>query len=260
MRLFGTYFGSGRGIAARARSCARAGMRGLLPSMLLLILASLLLPAGAARASTAVSGTVIRNTATVSYSIPSSGVNITNFPSNEVDVTVAQVPAFTLSSSQTRTTAPNTQVIFNHTITNTGNGPDRFVLTVQNPAPGCGGACTYTFSSAAIAPDLAPQDGIPDSPPVATITTPVLAAGQSYTFVMAAQVPASATGGQSSQAQVSAAGDPATAAAGGYSAAATATNIDTANVSSGAVINASKAYSITSGPSPSTGNVTITIT
>lgn len=255
MWRFGSCTGTARGLAPRVRARARA----LAHACAALLALACLLLAGGAGAQTA-PGTQIRNTATVSYVVSTTGQTITNFPSNEVAVTVAQVSAFTLTSSQTRTGSTNSQVVFSHTLTNTGNGSDRFVLTVQNPAPGCGGACTFTFSSAQLAPDVAPQDGIADSTPQATITTPLLARGASYTFVLVVQVPAGTAGGLSSQAQVNAQGDAATATAGGYAAAAAQNNIDTVNVSQGAVVNLTKTLSSISGPSPSGGNITVTLT
>jgi uncharacterized repeat protein (TIGR01451 family) len=238
---------------ARARACAAARC------LALLLLLAALLPSGA-HAQAPAPGTVITNTATVSYVVSGTGQTITNFPSNDVSVLVAQISAFTLTNSQTRVTGPNSQVIFSHTITNTGNGSDRFSLTLQSPAPGCGATCTYTFSSVLLAPDVAPQDGTPDGVPQPTLTTPLLARGQAYTFVVVTQVPASATGGQVSQVQVNGQGDAATATAGGFAAAAAQNNVDQANVSVGAVVNIAKALSTVSGPSPGSGNITVTLT
>ena len=243
--------------ASPGRAARRAGGARLLAALLGLWM---LLLAGAVEAQVRAPGvgTIIRNTATVSYNGPAGA--ITSYPSNEVSAVVQQVAAFTLASSQTRATATNTQVVFSHTITNTGNGPDRFVLTATNPAPGCNACGGFNFSSALISPDVAPQDGQPDGPPAAGLTTPLLAQGQSYTFVLVAQVPSTATAGQFAQAQVGAQGDAATAAAGGFAAAGAQANTDQANVSAAGVITTSKTFSTVSGPSPGAGNVTVTIT
>ena len=224
---------------------------------LLLLLALMVFSPAARAAPTA--GTIISNTATVSYEIPGTGQVISNAPSNAVTAIVSQVSAFTLTSSQTRNVPSNAPVVYNHTVVNTGNGNDRFLLTVQNPAAGCAG-CGYTFSSAAVAPDTTPQDGVPDGPVAASLTTPILAPGQSYTFVLVAQVPASTSAGLFAQAQVSAVGDAATAAAGGYTAAALQVNTDQATVSANAVIATTKTFSVISGPSPGAANVLVTIT
>jgi uncharacterized repeat protein (TIGR01451 family) len=242
-------------VAGEAR--VRAAARRFLLSLWLLA-ALLAAQLGGAWAAP-IAGTVLSNTATVSYDIPSTGQTVSNAPSNTVTAVVAQVAAFTLTSSQTRTVPANTPVVFTHTLTNTGNGPDRFAISVQNPAPGCAG-CTYTFSSTLLAPDTSPQDGVPDSAGAATLTTPVLAAGQSYTFVLTAQVPNGLSGGQFAQAQVSAAGDAATAATGGYAAAGTQSNTDQATISAGALISTTKTFSVISGPSPGAANILVTIT
>jgi len=233
---------------------------GLALGALLGLLCLSMLLAGAARAATPPAGTIISSTATISYTL-STGQTVSNAPSNTVTAIVGQIAALNLTSSQTKLSATNTQLTYSHTVTNTGNGPDRFVLSVNNPDPGCAGlGCSFSFSSALLAADVTPQDGIADGPGATTLTTPLLAQGQSYTFVVSVQVPATVTPLQLAAVQISAVGDPATAAAGGFTAAAAQTNTDQAKIGSGAVVNTTKAFSVTNGSSPGSGNVTVTIT
>lgn len=92
--------------------------------------------------------------------------------SNQVTTTVQQVPAVDLTDPRTLLRNPGSPVYFPHTVQNTGNGPDRFNLTISTAANGniAGGAATVIY------PD-ANRDGVPDSS-TAVAQTPTLAPGE----------------------------------------------------------------------------------
>ena len=209
-------------------------------------------------------GTLISNIAYVSYNYPAIPANValgipgfpagtaTSQPSNRVDLTVAQVSAFTLTSSQSRFSAPNATVYFYHTLTNAGNGNDTFDLSCATCAP----------SVLAFYADMAPSDGVPDS--ITPITsTGSLAPGQSFNFVAVVLLPPTLTAGQTLAVDIQGRGNAGVAATGGYAPAVRLTNTDTVQVtdSNRAVLSpVSKKFSVSSGPSPSISQVTVTIT
>ena len=226
-----------------------------------LMLAAAALPSLAAP----VAGTVIRNTAYVSYTVPAVAAtpglgglptpasNVTNQPSNTVEAVITQVAAFTLTSSQSRFSPIGTTVYFFHTLTNTGNGPDSFDLsTVASASPWVAALALYR--------DTSPADGVPDST-VPVTSTGALAAGQSFTFVAAITIPPTAVAGQNSSFEVRAQGNAAAALAGGYTAATQLVNTDTVRLTASAVLApVGKSFSVTEGPSPSTASITVNVT
>ncbi len=197
-----------------------------------------------AAAQTPPAGTAVQNVAAASY------VNTAGLPetlnSNTVSFNVAQIASFTLAATQTRTAAPGTAVNFPHVLTNTGNGADSFTLTASNLAGG-----GFDFTSVQIFRDGG--GGLPTGAPIAT--TGALAAGGQFAFVVVAQVPVSATAGQSDQVRVDATSvfDPTRTTTGGSPP--IVPNVDTAQVTALAVVTVSKSLSIVSGPSPNAGIV-----
>lgn len=167
--------------------------------------------------------------------------------SNTVVTIVQQVASFTLTTDgQARPAAPGGQVVFPHTLTNTGNGSDSFTLSVAN-----NGGDNFDLSNLDLYADVN-GDGIPDnSTPI--ITTGPLAAGEIFNFVAAGIVPSSATALQTAAISVSAVG---TATA---TPAVLQTNIDTTTVTTDAVVNVTKAVSAASGAAGS-GPHTFTLT
>ncbi len=236
-------------------------LRQLAWTCMTLMLAAAALPSLAAPAA----GTVIRATAYVSYTVPAVAAtpglgglptpasNVTNQPSNTVEVVITQVAAFTLTSSQSRFSPVGTTVYFFHTLTNTGNGPDTFDLgTAASASPWVAALALYR--------DTSPADGVPDSS-VPITSTGTLAAGESFTFVAATSIPPTAAAGQNSSFEVRAAGNAAAATAGGYTAAAQQLNTDTVRLTASAVLApVGKMFSVNDGPSPSTAPVTVTVT
>src|SRR6266568_7733756 len=68
-------------------------------------------------------GSHIRNWATLAYTSSGFGYVI---PSDTVDLVVAQVAAVGLQAPQSSGGSPGAAVVFAHTLTNLGNGPDSF--------------------------------------------------------------------------------------------------------------------------------------
>jgi uncharacterized repeat protein (TIGR01451 family) len=208
------------------------------------------LGSGAAHAVAPAAGSVIGNQATATYT-DSSGVSRTA-TSNLVQTTVAQVYSHTLTASQSRTVAPGGTVYFPHTLTNTGNGPDTYALGAVDG--GTNGAVTFTLGTNAFIYADANGDGVPDNATPITSSGAVIAGG-TFRFVVAAQWPGAVTSG-SETVTVNTTGNAADAS---NSPAAAGTNTDTATVTGNAVISVVKSLSVASGPSPSTGNITVTL-
>src|SRR3989442_15193156 len=79
--------------------------------------------------------TQIGNQATATYTDASNTQRTAT--SNLVVTIVQQVASFTITTDgQSKFAAPGGQVVFPHTITNTGNGADTFTLSVSNNAGG----------------------------------------------------------------------------------------------------------------------------
>jgi trimeric autotransporter adhesin len=197
---------------------------------------------GAAFAATPLAGTVIGNQASATYT-DASAVSRTA-TSNTVQTIVQQVAAMTLTANGSKTAAPGTQVVFPHTLTNTGNGSDTFSLTSANL-----GGDSFDFASISFYAD-ADGNGVADNTTPVT-STGLLAAGGVFRMVAVATAPAGATAGQTGLISVSGTSV--------FSGAVTASNIDTTTVSTNAVINVTKAISVGSGASPS-GPYTYTLT
>jgi trimeric autotransporter adhesin len=186
-------------------------------------------------------GSVIGNQATASF-VDGTGVTRTT-TSNLVETLVAQVAGVDIEANQTKTSAPGATAYFPHTITNTGNGDDRYNLSTTNNAG------SFDFSTILIYAD-ANADGIPDNFTPVTVT-PNLAPGQTYNIVVAVVVPGTATAGQSDNFTITSTSQ--------FTGTVTDANTDIVNITNNAVIAITKAEDLTSGP-PGTTPVTITLT
>jgi trimeric autotransporter adhesin len=187
-------------------------------------------------------GTNIGNQAAATYT-DASAISRTA-TSNTVNTIVQQVAAFTLTSPQTKPSAPGQPITFAHTINNTGNGTDTFNLTVANNT-----GDNFDLSTVQIFAD-SNCDGIADNATPITSVGP-LAAGASSCVVIQGVVPGTATAAQSASLTLSGAST--------FTPAVTQTNVDTVNVSGNAVVNITKAVSSPSGNAGS-GPFTYTIT
>ena len=187
-------------------------------------------------------GSTIGNQATATYLDASSTSRTVT--SNLVTTVVQQVASFTLTADGNVTAAPGGQVVFPHTLTNTGNGTDAFPLTLVNLA-----GDDFDLTGIAAYAD-ANGDGVPDNF-VPLASTGALAAGAAFRFVVVGNVPGVQTGGDVSRARIS--------ALSGFDNTQSAFNTDVVTVTGNAVISVTKAISQNSGASPS-GPYTYTLT
>jgi uncharacterized repeat protein (TIGR01451 family) len=190
-------------------------------------------------------GTSIGNQASATYTDSS---NTPRTATSNVAITIVQqVAAFTLTTDgQARFAPPGGQVVYPHTLRNTGNGTDTFTLSVVNAPSGD----NFDLNSLALFAD-ANGDGLPDNSTPITSTGP-LPAGGTFQFVAVGIVPGSATAPQTAIARVTAVG---TATA---SPAAMQTNSNTTTVTADAVVGVTKSISASSG-APGSGPYTITL-
>ncbi len=128
--------------------------------------------------------TVIGNVATASYLDGANNPQIAT--SNTVTTIVQQVAGIHLISNHTRNAAPGVQVVFPHTLTNTGNGQDTYTLAITeaiaNGFP-TGSYKIYRDTDGTGVPNLNQEITNPNIP---------LAAGESFNFVIVVTVPGSA--------------------------------------------------------------------
>ena len=214
-------------------------MKTLLQALVLAAALSFGLAAGVAHGAPP-AGTVIGNQATATYNDSTGTARIAT--SNLVQTTVTQVKSFTLAFDGFRTAAPGQTVYYPHTLTNTGNGTDTYTLN----APTTGGAFTHTGLVYYVDAD---GNGVPDNfTPIAS--SGAIAMGGTLRFVVAGTVPGGATNGQQGTITVSVTDTNAPPS--------TLTNLDTTTVALSAV-QATKALSQVSGPSPNAGPITVTL-
>ena len=223
----------------RANRTARAGMPSLVLSALLLLSIATLVDSAPPPA-----GTSIGNQASATYTDASNTPRSTT--SNVAITIVQQVASFTLTADGARFAAPGGQVVYPHTVLNTGNGIDTFNLSVTNSA-----GDNFDLTSLTLYAD-ANGDGLPDNATPITSTGP-LPAGASFRFVAMGIVPATETAGRVAIITVTASGTATPTPAPAQ------TNTDTTRVTANAVINVTKALSANSGP-PGSGPYTVTLT
>ena len=201
--------------------------------------------AGAFAAAPA-ANSLIGNTATASYTDASSVPRTAT--SNTVQTIVQQVGSFTLTADATRYVAPGGQVVYPHTLTNTGNGSDTFNLSAANDA---GAVDNFDFAAFTVYAD-ADGNGVPDNfTPVTSVT---LAANGVYKFVVVTNAPVTATNAQTGELTVTANTSSA------FTPVQTVTNTDTAIISTNAVVSVTKSANITTGPAGTVVTYTLTYT
>ena len=161
-------------------------------------------------------GTPIGNQATATYN---DGSNIQqSVQSNSVTTTVQQVAAVDLTDPRNINAAPGSPIAFTHTIQNNGNGTDAFNITL---APGT------IFGNGLLIYADANQDGVPDNNTPIT-TTPSLAPGEKFNFVVVGTVPPTQAAGTTGSVVVTATSQ--------NTAAITDSNTDTVTVSNNATV------------------------
>jgi trimeric autotransporter adhesin len=201
--------------------------------------------AGLAYAAAPPANTSIGNQASATYTDASNTQRTAT--SNTVVTIVQQVASFTLTTDgQSKPAAPGGQVVFPHTLINTGNGTDTFALTATNNGGG-----NFNLTNLVIYAD-ANGDGVPDNSTPITTTGP-LAAGATFKFVVGAIVPGTQTAAQTAAFTVSATGSATSTPAPQQN------NIDNVTVTSDAVINVTKSISAATGAAGS-GPYTFTLT
>jgi len=126
----------------------RAASKAFVCGITLLALLAFVLPQ-AAQASTA-ANTVIRNTATVNYK--DTAGNAMPAVSDSVDVTVSFVCApAAISAPADQNTDPNTDAVYNYTLTSQANGPDTYTIATAAPTESAGiTGSTATLSTTSI--------------------------------------------------------------------------------------------------------------
>jgi trimeric autotransporter adhesin len=227
-------------IASSSGRTAKRRMIALVSLSVTLVMLCIALAAPAQAAPLA--GTSIGNQASATYTDNSNVVRTAT--SNTTQTVVQQVASLSLSSTQTKVVAPGGTVYYPHTLSNTGNGTDTFSLAAVDAGTG-----TITFTNLAIYPD-ANGDGVPDNFTAITSSGP-LAAGASFTFIVAATVPGTVTASNNETITLT--------ATSGFTPAQNALNTDTVTVSSNAIINMTK--SVTPGSANAgTGPVIYTLT
>ena len=190
-------------------------------------------------------GTSIGNQASATYTDSS---NTERTATSNVAITIVQqVGSFTLTADGSRYAAPGGQVVFPHTLINTGNGNDTFTLSAANASSGD----DIDLTSVALYAD-ANGDGVPDNSTAIT-SSGQLPAGTTFNFVAVGIAGGAALSGEIAKMIVTASG---TATA---SPAAAASNTNTTTVTtSNAVVNVTKSLSANSGAAGS-GPHTVTI-
>jgi trimeric autotransporter adhesin len=176
------------GISLRNRGKTRTRLRKAFAFVLPVIML-LAFTAGSAFAAMPLANSTIGNTAHAVYDDPVLG-NGKTADSNQVTTTVLQVYALVLtppsSSNQTLTGSPGQILNFPHTVQNTGNGSDTFALALSNLT---GSALVGPLANIQIFKDNG--SGAPTGPAIAS--TPSLAPGEVFSFVVVATVDPAAT-------------------------------------------------------------------
>ncbi|RZU47727.1 putative repeat protein (TIGR01451 family) [Fluviicoccus keumensis] len=206
---------------------------------------------GTAFAAAPNAGQSISNIATASYNDGSGTPR--SATSNPVSTTVLQVASFTLDATQSKYVTLGGQVVYPHTLTNTGNGTDTFLLNATNQA-----GDNFNLGTLAIYAD-ADGNGVADNATNLAGTTVSLPRNGVFTFVVVGYAPASGLlDGNTAVVHVTAdsqvfnavpADDPAVQ-----------TNVDTAIVTADAVINVTKSANVTQGPTGTQITYTLTYT
>ena len=206
---------------------------------------------GQAFAAAPAANSTIGNTASATYT-DASAVNRTA-TSNTVNTIVQQVSGFTLVADRTAVVAPGGQVVYSHTLTNTGNGSEDFILTSGQTTNGAGDQIDLTGFKIYADAD---GNGVADNATDLTGTTVNLASGDVFKFVVVGSAPGTAVDGNTAVTTVTA-----TTAVSAFNTVADAlTNTDTATVTADAVITVTKSASVITGPTGTVVQYTLTYT
>ena len=200
---------------------------------------------GQAFAAAPAANSIIGNTATASYTDASLVARTAT--SNTVQTIVQQVGSFTLTADNNKFVAPGGQVVYAHTLTNTGNGSDSYTLT---KAQSLADQFNLTPATFAIYAD-ADGNGVADNAIDLTGTSVTLASNGVFKFVVVGSAPGTVVATDTAITTVT--------ATSGFNAAA-ASNTDTATVTADAVIAVTKSASVITGPIGTVIEYTLTYT
>ena len=156
---------------------------------------------GAAHATGVTAGTLIQNTASATYTSGASSGTVT---SNTVSIKVDELLNVAVAGlTTTPATAGQTSAVLEYSITNTGNGPEAFNITV-NPAV-AGNAFDATVQSVVVDSNgNGTYDPGVDQVLATGAATPLIPADGSLKIFVIVSLPAGAVDGQTSQVQLTA--------------------------------------------------------
>ncbi len=186
----------------------------------------------AAFAATPEAGSVIGNQAVATYK-NTAGDTIT-VTSNKVETIVQQVAGVSLTSDNSEFMAAGGKAFLPHVVTNDGNGPDKYILSITEGA-------NAAFEPTYVMYADANMDGVADSTTPIT-ETPVLAAGEQFGFVIEATARSTDTGTETLVVE----------ALSDLNRSLAVTNTDTLEISSGPIVEVVK--SMTVDPASGPGN------
>ncbi|MQW92009.1 DUF11 domain-containing protein [Acinetobacter sp. dk771] len=196
---------------------------------------------GQTMAAAPLAGTNISNVATATYTDNTGTERVVT--SNEVKTIVAQVGSFTLVEDREAQTTPNGQVTYSHILTNTGNGTDKFNITLTDID---NSETTFDFSEGgkfAVYIDRN-KDGVADDQVALKPETLIeLAAGESVGLVVVATTPSTAKDGSVDKLQLTATVD-SNSTVTYVNNEKSKSNTDTTTITTGAVMQITKAASV----------------
>ena len=202
-------------------------------------LGGLALVSTGAQAAAPAAGTNISNIATATYSDGSTTRTVT---SNEVKTTVTQVGSFRLETNVSTSANQNSEVQFQHTLYNDGNGTDTFTIDLANKT-----GDDWDFSNIKVFLDT-DGDGKADSNTAlelgATGTVVTVAAGGKVNLIVVATTAGSVSNATAGQLELSATSKIISADVTATAKDKTKSNIDTATITAGAVFAVEKKASV----------------
>lgn len=175
------------------------------------------------------------------------GTDMRDVTSNVVQSKITYLASIVLDPTQARYGTPGLNVHFPHILKNTGNGNDSFQLTAALT-----GGNTIGLDPATIRVHIdANLDGTPDSTTNLLGTSLPLSPGQATGLLVTVLLPPGAVAGQDGTIRLTAASlaQPAV----------TATADDTVKVATGPLVKVGKSLSVSSGPSPGSSEITVTL-
>jgi uncharacterized repeat protein (TIGR01451 family) len=173
--------------------------------------------------------------------------------SNTVNTIVQQVGSFTLTADNVKFVAPGGQVVYAHTLTNTGNGSDTFTLNSAQNVTGTPASDNFDLTGFAIYADL-DGNGVADNAINLATTTVTLARNGVFKFVVVGSAPGTAVAADSATTTVTVTNSaPNTAITSIF-------NTDKATVTANAVITVTKSASVITGPIGTEVQYTLTYT